>query len=1744
MATFTTAITVPNVNGLGLDMFAYNVADLANYLDLTTTSTQIRFFDDANNDEVFTGSGFTFDANGVPITGTMTGYTLRENGVVVANITGMNVSAAAIGNAVNLQDTHLFLSLLMAGNDTITGSALRDNLYFGDNAGTDTMNGLEGGDYINGGIGADTINGGVDNDFLIGGAGNDIIDGGTGGDDFDTLGYADEYNYSAGTQGVTVNLSGVTQGALLTGRALDAFGNTDTISNFEEIWGTGFADTVYAAALVNEQFHFAGFAGNDTFVGSTARDRIVYDKDEQFAADALQGRGQVLTAHGIVVNFAGDVVAGNGSSGTVNDSFGNTDTVSGVEVVRATFFVDTFNGGVDDEEFQGLKGADIINGGGGFDVAAYYNDRWDNGIQAGGLAGITANFSGDTLANGISVGTVVDGFGTADQLTNIEAIDGTDFSDTMTGGADRVEFWAGQGDDNLTGGSANDELQGGDGTDTIHGGNGNDNIRGDEGGNFNQGNDQLFGDAGDDSFKGGAGNDLINGGADRDRVEYNLETTFTGDDATHGVIVNLSAAALVNVSVAGIALTTVAAGTAIDTRNYVDTLVSIEEVQGTGYDDIIVSGNASGHFDGREGNDKITSGSGDDSIDGGAGNDTLIGGTGDNFYEGGAGLDSYTGGTLTTDNQWDKISFERETGGVGIIATFTGGGNVTVKDTYGNNETGTGIDEIKGSQYVDLITGSTGNESAEGMGGADTFNMGIGRDRIEYSHESDAGTTQGVIVNISTAAITATLNNGLETVQAGHARDSFGANDTLNGVEDVDGTDFNDVIYGNVDDNELRGRDGTDIIHGGNGNDNIRGDEGGNFNQGNDQLFGEAGNDSFKGGAGNDLIDGGADDDRVEYNLETTFTGDDATHGVIVNLSSAALVNVSVAGIAVTTVAAGTAIDTRNYVDTLVSIEEVQGTGYNDIIIADVGDNSLSGESGVDTLKSGLDSDWISGGAGSDILDGGTGGDDYDTLGYVEEYVWQGGNQGITVNLSGVTQGALLNGRAIDAFGNTDTISNFEEVRGTGFADTVYAAALVNNLFSFSGFVGNDTFVGSTGRDRMDYRNDERDANNANANLGLSLVAHGITVNFASDVVAGNGASGTVSDSFGNTDTVSGVEVVCATFFADTFNGGIDGEEFRGLKGADIINGGGGFDVAAYFNDRDGNGLQGGGLAGITANFSGDTLANGIAVGTVVDGFGTVDQLTNIEAINGTDFSDTYTGGADKVEFWSGLGIDTFNGGTAADYADLGSGNDIATGGTGADTLKGGDGNDTFNYTGVGTTLGLDQVDGGADSDTLNFTGLTTYAWVDLAYSGSEAWTQNGATWIALANTVNVENVTGTALADTVWGDVNVNTVNGAAGADKITGRGGADILNGDAGNDTFYFTGTATTLGLDQVNGGADIDTLDFTGLTTYAWVDLAYNGSEAWTQNGATWVALANTVAVENVTGTALADIFWGDVNANTFNGAAGADKMTGRGGADILNGDAGNDTFYFTGVATTLGLDQVNGGADSDTLDFTGLTTYAWVDLAYNGSEAWTQNGATWVALANTVSVENVVGTALADTVWGDVNANMINGAAGNDVITGRGGADLLTGGTGFDTFKFAAGDSGQTTTTPDVITDFAKGAVGVGDKIDYTTLLTIGGSAAAATATQAAISAATGVASFAAGSGTTLSDAILDITARMTAATDTVGEFAFFQINGTGNEMLFMSDGVAGVTANDVLVQLNGITSIGSISLSGGDITILT
>ncbi|MGV6800371.1 MAG: S8 family serine peptidase, partial [bacterium] len=127
-------------------------------------------------------------------------------------------------------------AVLGDGDDSLTGNAM-DNIIYG----------MRGNDNIDSDAGNDSVYGGAGNDTLKGSLGNDILDGGDG---------IDSINHFFSNAGVTVNLD--------TGASSGGFAAGDTISNFENIFGSAFNDNLTGNAGVND---INGSDGNDKLNG-------------------------------------------------------------------------------------------------------------------------------------------------------------------------------------------------------------------------------------------------------------------------------------------------------------------------------------------------------------------------------------------------------------------------------------------------------------------------------------------------------------------------------------------------------------------------------------------------------------------------------------------------------------------------------------------------------------------------------------------------------------------------------------------------------------------------------------------------------------------------------------------------------------------------------------------------------------------------------------------------------------------------------------------------------------------------------------------------------------------------------------------------------------------------------------------------------------------------------------------------------------------------------------------------------------------------------------------------------------------------------------------------------------------------------------------------------------------------------------------------------------------------------------
>lgn len=323
---------------------------------------------------------------------------------------------------------------------------------------------------------------------------------------------------------------------------------------------------------------------------------------------------------------------------------------------------------------------------------------------------------------------------------------------------------------------------------------------------------------------------------------------------------------------------------------------------------------------GRNGDDTITSGSGDDELYGQGGSDRLNGGAGLDFIEGGAGADILNGG-----DGLDWLSYRESNSAVNVNLT-TG----SVSGGHAQGDTISNFELVLGSNFNDTITGKTGVNFLEGAGGADTI-IGVGDLNFITFYSSPTAVT---------------INLGTNSHSGGHAN-----GDSYSNIYGVFGSNFNDNLTGDSDDNELWGNLGNDTLNGGDGNDILDG------SNGNDTVNGQGGNDTLFGSDGSDDFDGGDGFDSLSFLYSTS--------GITIDLGAGTSSGGYAAGI------------------TFTNIENIWGSNLADNITGDSNDNVLGGLDGIDTLNGGAGNDWFKvfefeGSATEDTFDGGDGYDKFD----------------------------------------------------------------------------------------------------------------------------------------------------------------------------------------------------------------------------------------------------------------------------------------------------------------------------------------------------------------------------------------------------------------------------------------------------------------------------------------------------------------------------------------------------------------------------------------------------------------------------------------------------------------------------------------------------------------------------------------------------------------------------------------------
>jgi len=350
-----------------------------------------------------------------------------------------------------------------------------------------------------------------------------------------------------------------------------------------------------------------------------------------------------------------------------------------------------------------------------------------------------------------------------------------------------------------------------------------------------------------------------------------------------------------------------------------------------------------------------------------------------------------------------------------------------------------GDDTVIGSNGNDILLGLIGDDILLGNLGDDTLNGGADSDWASYSSASG-----GVTVNLALAGAQNTVNAG---------------SDTLLNMENLIGSDYGDTLIGNTFANTLKGGTGNDKLNGGSGGgaDLLDGGEGSDWayydtapskvvvNLGipglqstlgggadqllnienlmgshfNDTLIGNAADNKLNGGDGDDQLDGGLGDDILDGGAGSDWANyDNAAASVVINLAFTGIQN---------TLSAGS--------DKLLSIENVLGSGFDDLLLGNAADNNLKGGLGDDRLSGGLGNDDLNGGVGSDWVSYGP------------------ASGGVTVNLA-------LSGPQNTVKAGSDTLISIENLIGSNYADTLIGNASANTL---KGGTGNDKLNGGSG---------------------------------------------------------------------------------------------------------------------------------------------------------------------------------------------------------------------------------------------------------------------------------------------------------------------------------------------------------------------------------------------------------------------------------------------------------------------------------------------------------------------------------------------------------------------------------------------------------------------------------------------------------------------------------------------------------
>jgi len=219
-------------------------------------------------------------------------------------------------------------------------------------------------------------------------------------------------------------------------------------------------------------------------------------------------------------------------------------------------------------------------------------------------------------------------------------------------------------------------------------------------------------------------------------------------------------------------------------------------------------------------------------------------------------------------------------------------GSIEIRGGAGNDTlVGSPLGDIlKGEDGNDSLTGGAGNDHLIGGNGSDTLVGGAGDDTLDGGLNDDVYSFSGS-TDLGSDTVVQAASGNIDTLGFGSLGGAIVIDISMTtpqvvrvgqltltlsdgaGIDNVQGTAYDDVILGNAGGNSLMGnggndylwgRDGNDWLDGGSGNDTLYGSDGNDTllgKGGNDSLYGHAGDDTLNGNEGNDYLSGNEGDD-------------------------------------------------------------------------------------------------------------------------------------------------------------------------------------------------------------------------------------------------------------------------------------------------------------------------------------------------------------------------------------------------------------------------------------------------------------------------------------------------------------------------------------------------------------------------------------------------------------------------------------------------------------------------------------------------------------------------------------------------------------------------------------------------------------------------------------------------------------------------------------------------------------------